>query len=123
MSTGHGSVEGGIAIQGEGLVRRFGHNIAVNAVDQKVAPGEIEGVLGPNRADETKKNRILATLLRPDYGKARVFGHEVIHGANSVLGLMRGLVTAGQMRWVIPIYATLVVVFAPLTMHPYRNKK
>jgi ABC-type multidrug transport system ATPase subunit len=112
-----------MAIHGEGLVHRFGYKIAIDGVGRKVAPGEIDAVLGPNGAGETKKNRMLATLLRPDYGKARVFRHEVMHGANSVLGLMRGLVTAGQMRWVIPIYATLVVVFAPLTLHPYRNKK
>ncbi len=52
MSAGGGSVEGvgGAAIHVEGLVRRFGDNVAVDGVDLKVAPGEIYGLLGSNGA-------------------------------------------------------------------------
>jgi ABC-2 type transport system ATP-binding protein len=88
MRAGRGSVEGagGLAIHAEGLVRRFGDNIAVDGVDLKVAMGEIYGFLGPNGAGKTTTIRMLATLLRPDSGTARVFGHDVVHEADAVRG-------------------------------------
>jgi ABC-2 type transport system ATP-binding protein len=88
MRAGHGSVEGagGLAIHAEGLVRRFGDNIAVAGVDLKVAMGEIYGFLGPNGAGKTTTIRVLATLLRPDSGTARVFGHDVVREADAVRG-------------------------------------
>ena len=88
MSAGRGSVEdtGGLAIHAEGLVRRFGDNVAVAGVDLKVAPGEIYGFLGPNGAGKTTTIRMLATLLRPDSGTARVFGHDIVGEADAVRG-------------------------------------
>jgi daunorubicin/doxorubicin transport system ATP-binding protein len=79
-------VEGadGLAIYAEGLVRRFGDNVAVAGVDLKVALGEIYGFLGPNGAGKTTTIRMLATLLRPDSGTARVFGHDVVREADAV---------------------------------------
>jgi ABC-2 type transport system ATP-binding protein len=75
-----------MAIQAVGLVRRFGDNIAVEGVDLEVAPGEIYGLLGPNGAGKTTTIRMLATLLRPDSGSARVFGHDVVREADAVRG-------------------------------------
>src|SRR5829696_6298958 len=72
------------AIDAEGLVRRFGDNVAVAGVDLKIASGEIYGVLGPNGAGKTTTIRILATLLRPDSGTARVFGHDVVSEGDAV---------------------------------------
>ncbi|OKP69769.1 ABC transporter [Paenibacillus helianthi] len=66
------------AIEAEGLVKIFGDNRAVDGVDLKVATGSIYGVLGPNGAGKTTVIRMLATLLRPDAGSARVFGHDVV---------------------------------------------
>jgi ABC-2 type transport system ATP-binding protein len=88
MSAGRGSGEdaGGLAINAEGLVRRFGDNVAVDGVDLRVAPGEIYGFLGPNGAGKTTTIRMLATLLRPDSGTARVFGHDVVREADAVRG-------------------------------------
>jgi ABC-2 type transport system ATP-binding protein len=88
MSAGGDSVEdaGGLAIFAEGLVRRFGDNVAVDGVDLRVAPGEIYGFLGPNGAGKTTTIRMLATLLRPDSGTARVFGHDVVREADAVRG-------------------------------------
>ena len=88
MSIRRGSAEGGLAIRAEGLVRRFGDNTAVDGVDLKVAPGEIYGLLGPNGAGKTTTIRIFATLLRPDSGSARVFGHDVVREADAVRGLV-----------------------------------
>jgi ABC-2 type transport system ATP-binding protein len=88
MRAVRGSVEGtgGLAIHAEGLVRRFGDNIAVAGVDLTVAIGEIYGFLGPNGAGKTTTMRLLATLLRPDSGTARVFGHDVVREADAVRG-------------------------------------
>ena len=74
------------AIEVEGLVRKFGDNVAVAGVDLDVSPGQIYGVLGPNGAGKTTTIRILATLLRPDSGTARVFGHDVVSEGDAVRG-------------------------------------
>ncbi len=88
MRAVRGLVEGtgGLAIHAEGLVRRYGDNIAVAGVDLTVAIGEIYGFLGPNGAGKTTTIRLLATLLRPDSGTARVFGHDVVREADAVRG-------------------------------------
>ncbi|QQE81140.1 ATP-binding cassette domain-containing protein [Alicyclobacillus sp. SO9] len=65
------------AVEAEGLVKIFGQNRAVDGVHLKVPTGTIYGVLGPNGAGKTTTIRMLATLLRPDAGTARVFGHDV----------------------------------------------
>jgi ABC-2 type transport system ATP-binding protein len=65
------------AIEAEGLVKLFGEQRAVDGVDLTVRTGTVYGVLGPNGAGKTTTIRMLATLLRPDAGTARVFGHDV----------------------------------------------
>ncbi|TDC74181.1 ATP-binding cassette domain-containing protein [Streptomyces hainanensis] len=68
---------GGAAIETSGLVKVFGEQRAVDGVDLTVPAGTVYGVLGPNGAGKTTVVRMLATLLRPDGGEARVFGHDV----------------------------------------------
>ena len=89
-STGGASAarNGMLAIEAEGLVYRFGGNVAVDGVDLEVARGEIYGFLGPNGAGKTTTIRMLATLLRPDSGEARVFGHDVVCEGDAVRGLV-----------------------------------
>ncbi|MGJ9373518.1 ATP-binding cassette domain-containing protein [Nesterenkonia sp. CF4.4] len=65
------------AIETRGLVKRFGNTAAVDGIDLDIAQGGIYGVLGPNGAGKTTAIRMLATLLRPDAGEARVLGHDV----------------------------------------------
>jgi ABC-2 type transport system ATP-binding protein len=72
------------AVEAEGLVYRFGDNVAVAGVDLEIAPGEIFGFLGPNGAGKTTTIRMLATLLRPHSGTARVFGHDVVGESDAV---------------------------------------
>jgi oleandomycin transport system ATP-binding protein len=67
-----------LAIQAEGLVKRFGETVALNGVDLEVPTGKVVGVLGPNGAGKTTAVRILATLLRPDAGHAAVGGFDVV---------------------------------------------
>ncbi|WP_214105010.1 ATP-binding cassette domain-containing protein [Acrocarpospora catenulata] len=76
------------AIETSGLVKVFGTTRAVDGLDLTVPPGTVYGVLGPNGAGKTTAVRMLATLLRPDGGQARVFGHDVLHEADTVRGLV-----------------------------------
>jgi ABC-2 type transport system ATP-binding protein len=72
------------AIVAEGISRRFGATTALNGVDLTVPAGNVLGLLGPNGAGKTTLVRILATLLRPDAGRARVFGFDVGRQAPAV---------------------------------------
>lgn len=66
------------AVEARGLVKTFGDNRAVDGVNLNVQAGTIYGVLGPNGAGKTTTISMLATLLRPDAGTARIFGHDVV---------------------------------------------
>jgi daunorubicin/doxorubicin transport system ATP-binding protein len=81
-----GSSAGGppLAIEADGLVKRFGATPAVAGVDLAVAAGTVYGLLGPNGAGKTTTVRMLATLLAPDGGRARVLGHDVVTQAAAV---------------------------------------
>ena len=58
----------------EHLTKRFGERVAVDDVSFDVAAGEVFGFLGPNGAGKTTTVRILATLIAPTSGTARVAG-------------------------------------------------
>lgn len=77
-----------LAIEAEGLVKEFGTTRAVDGVDLRVPRGAVYGVLGPNGAGKTTTIRMLATLIRPDAGRARVMGRDVVDEADAVRGLM-----------------------------------
>ncbi|MGN6125377.1 MAG: ATP-binding cassette domain-containing protein, partial [Humibacter sp.] len=76
------------AIEAHGLVKTFGSNRAVDGVDLLVRPGSVYGVLGPNGAGKTTTINMLATLLKPDGGRAAVFGHDVMKEAQIVRQLI-----------------------------------
>ena len=69
-------------------MKSFGSVRAVDGVDLAVRSGSVYGVLGPNGAGKTTTIRMLATLLRPDAGSARVLGHDIVHEADAVRGLV-----------------------------------
>ena len=73
-----------LAIEATGLVKVFGETRAVDGVDLAVRSGSVYGVLGPNGAGKTTAIRMLATLLRPDAGSARVLGHDIVEEADAV---------------------------------------
>ncbi len=77
-----------LAIEARGLVKHFGSTRAVNGVDLTVPTGSVYGVLGPNGAGKTTTVSMLATLLRPDAGAARVFGYDVVDDAVAVRSLV-----------------------------------
>jgi ABC-2 type transport system ATP-binding protein len=74
----------GLAIEAAGLVKSFGATRALDGMDLRVPAGTVYGLLGPNGAGKTTAVRVLATLLRPDGGEARVFGHHVVRDADAV---------------------------------------
>jgi heme exporter protein A len=65
------------AIELEGLTRRYGERVALEDVTLTVATGATLVVFGPNGAGKSTLLRVLATLLRPHGGSARLLGHEV----------------------------------------------
>jgi len=77
-----------LAVEATGLVKAFGETRAVDGVDLAVRRGSVYGVLGPNGAGKTTTIRMLATLLRPDGGSARVLGHDIVEDADAVRGVV-----------------------------------
>ncbi len=77
-----------LAIDATGLVKTFGETCAVDGVDLAVRRGSVYGVLGPNGAGKTTTIRMLATLIRPDGGSARVLGHDIVEEADAVRRLV-----------------------------------
>jgi oleandomycin transport system ATP-binding protein len=76
-------------IQAEGLVKKFKvkkfkETIALAGVDFSARRGTVLGLLGPNGSGKTTSVRVLTTLLRPDGGRARILGHDVVHDAPAV---------------------------------------
>src|SRR3954467_664537 len=82
------TTQAALAIDASGLGKSFGATRAVAGIDLAVPVGAIYGVLGPNGAGKTTTIRILATLLEPDAGSARVLGHDVVAEADAVRGLV-----------------------------------
>jgi daunorubicin resistance ABC transporter ATP-binding subunit len=72
------------AIEAHGLTKRFGDFTAVQALDLHVQTGTVVSLLGPNGAGKTTMVRMLATLLRPDAGQARIAGYDVVSEADRV---------------------------------------
>ncbi len=66
------------------LVRVYGETRAVDEVSFSIDRGELFGFLGPNGAGKTTTIRILATLLKPTSGTARVAGYDVVKDAGEV---------------------------------------
>jgi oleandomycin transport system ATP-binding protein len=75
-------------VECEGLVKRYGRTTALAGVDLAVPRGTVWGLLGPNGAGKTTVVRILATLLEPDAGAARVGGFSVTRDPERVRGLI-----------------------------------
>jgi ABC-2 type transport system ATP-binding protein len=75
---------GDLAIETVGLAKHFGETRAVDGLDLTVPAGTVYGVLGPNGAGKTTAIRVLATLLPPTAGTARVLGHDVVEAPEEV---------------------------------------
>jgi ABC-2 type transport system ATP-binding protein len=66
-----------VVLRADGLVKRYGQTLAVDAVDLEIRRGSLFGVVGPNGAGKTTTLSMLTGLLRPDAGTATVLDHDV----------------------------------------------
>ena len=71
-------IAAGSIIEVDGLTKRYGSTVAVDALSFDVPPGEVIGLLGPNGAGKTTAMKMLLGLVRPSAGRVRVLGAE--HG-------------------------------------------
>jgi daunorubicin resistance ABC transporter ATP-binding subunit len=76
------------AIEAHGLTKRFGDFTAVDRLDLRVEAGTVVSLLGPNGAGKTTTVRMLATLSRPDSGRALIAGYDVVTQADQVRQLI-----------------------------------
>jgi ABC-2 type transport system ATP-binding protein len=76
------------AIELDGLRKSYGAVTVLDGIDLRVAAGSVFALLGPNGAGKTTTVRILATLVRPDGGSARVGGHDVVADRHAVRQLI-----------------------------------
>ncbi|GIF72190.1 ABC transporter ATP-binding protein [Asanoa siamensis] len=65
------------ALEIDGLTKRFGDTLAVDAIDLVVPQGSFYGLVGQNGAGKTTTLSMAVGLLRPDDGHARIFGADV----------------------------------------------
>ncbi|GAY78078.1 ABC-transporter ATP-binding component [Sporolactobacillus inulinus] len=73
-----------LAIEAVDLVKRFGKHRAVDGINLAIPQGTVYGFLGPNGAGKTTTMKMLATLLKPDGGTAKIFGHDLFKEQDAV---------------------------------------
>lgn len=71
-------------IELRGLSRDYGGRPAVRGISFEIPAGEVFGLLGPNGAGKSTTMKMLATLLRPSGGVARIAGHDLLTAPNEV---------------------------------------
>ncbi len=92
-----------LAVEAKGLSRRFEGVEALRGLDLEVPEGELFGLVGPDGAGKTTAIRILAGLLAPTSGTAKVLGHDIPARAG---GLKSGL---GYLSQMFTLYGDLTV--------------
>src|SRR3954454_5791149 len=88
------------AIEVAGLHKRYGEQTVLDGLDLTVPAGTVTALLGPNGAGKTTTVSILATVLSPDGGTARVLGHDVAREPQAVRRLIG---VTGQLSAVDPL--------------------
>lgn len=132
-------MSGGEAIAVDNVVKRFGETTALDGVSFSVSPGELFGFIGPDGAGKTTLFRILATLLVPDSGTARVLGHDVVRDLWTLrqrIGYMPGrfamypdLSVEENVRFFASVFGTTLErekeIIAPIysQLEPFRDRR
>jgi ABC-2 type transport system ATP-binding protein len=78
----------GVIIQTINLTKRYGKLVALDSLHLNIEEGECFGYIGPNGAGKTTTIRILATLLQPTWGEAKVCGHTVGYESRKIRPLI-----------------------------------
>lgn len=81
-----------LAIETQGLTKRFGAQAAVDGIDLVVPRGAVYGFLGPNGSGKTTTIRMLLGLVRASAGSARVLGSDMPRRLDAVLPRVGALV-------------------------------
>jgi sodium transport system ATP-binding protein len=133
-------------IEVENLVKVFpdkknGEKRAVDGVSFVAHPGEIFGLLGPNGAGKTTTTRILATILSPTSGAARIAGHDITQAPEQVrasigyltgaAGLYERLTAREALRYFGALYgmgrehtdSRIAALSEELDMHEFLNRR
>ena len=129
----------GVAVSVDGVVKRFGDTTALDGVSVTVNDGELFGFIGPDGAGKTTLFRILATLLVPSSGSARVLGHHCVSDyreLRSRIGYMPGrfslypdLSVAENLDFFASVFGTTVEaqydLIAPVyrQIEPFRDRR
>jgi ABC-type multidrug transport system ATPase subunit len=134
-----GAREGEPAVVVDGLTKRYGDVVALDDVSFSIASGEIFGFIGPDGAGKSTLFRILATLLLPDSGHARLLGRDVVNEMWDLrrrIGYMPGrfslypdLSVAENLRFFASVFGTTVKreyeQIAPIyfQLEPFRDRR
>jgi ABC-type multidrug transport system ATPase subunit len=127
------------AVVVDDVVKRFGATVALAGVSFEVRRSEIFGFIGPDGGGKTTLFRILATLIVPDRGRARVLGHDVVADMwtlRSQIGYMPGrfslypdLSVDENLRFFAAVFGTTIerehAQIAPIytQLEPFRNRR
>ena len=103
------------AVLVKSLEKDYGGIKALKGISFEIREGEIFGLIGPNGAGKSTTLKILATLLPPDWGRAEVFGHDVVKEAEKVrmlisylpeeAGAYRNMTGHGYLRFMAGLYS------------------
>jgi ABC-2 type transport system ATP-binding protein len=94
----------------QGLTKRYGDLVAVDAVDLTVPAGDVYGLLGPNGAGKTTFMRMLFGLIRPDSGSVELFGRPVLTGRVDALRDVAGFVETPRFYGYLSARANLEIL-------------
>ena len=83
MSGASAAANGTLAIDVEGLTKRFGRKVVVDHFSMQVPRGQIYGFLGPNGSGKTTTIRMICGLLTPDEGRGTCLGHDIARDPSS----------------------------------------
>jgi ABC-type multidrug transport system ATPase subunit len=127
------------AVVVQNVVKRFGAATAVAGVSLSIRSGELFGFIGPDGAGKTTLFRILATLLVPDEGSARVLGEDVVKALWSLrmrIGYMPGrfslypdLSVEENLRFFASVFGTTIAAererIAPIysQLEPFKERR
>ena len=76
----------------KGLTKAFGHTQALNDLSFEVTKGALCGFLGPNGSGKSTTIRIMLSLVKPDQGKASIFGKDISKSRKEILRRVGALI-------------------------------
>jgi ABC-2 type transport system ATP-binding protein len=98
------------AVELHGVTKRFGPQVAVDAIDLHVPEGAVYGFIGPNGSGKTTTLRMILRIIYPDTGRVIVLGRDRWSGADDRVGYLpeeRGLYKKMKVRDILAFYAHL----------------